>query len=115
VNEQRLFKVLSHALRFENRLSAASLRTGINPRPDHQGKIFDMIGMNKTDGSLGIAAQRPQVEHTTGTFHDLNAFEFVRNQVELFATDRTSERRLFHVAPVICRVSKKLRYIDAYT
>lgn len=88
-----------HALRFEMLspdLTAMWLRMRVRPCLDHQSKLFEMFGMNKADRAFGVASQRPHIQHPTRTFLDLNAFVFVRYQIQLFVTHRTGKRGLFH-------------------
>ena len=55
--------------------------------------------MDKTDDSPGVAAQRFYVDYPPGTRAHLDALVFIRIQVELVVTDRTSKSRLFHIDP----------------
>jgi hypothetical protein len=91
------------------RTSHALLLARIWPGSDHLDQIFEMTRMDKTDDSPGIAAQRLYVNHATGTLADLDALVFVRAQVKLFVTDRTSKSRLFHIGRRLWRSQERPR------
>jgi hypothetical protein len=91
-----LFKVIC-SFRFERLMVQPSIMTGrISPGPDHQDKFINVLRMDETNGSLGVATQRSYAQYPAGTLLDLHALILTAEQVKLFVTHRTDERRFFH-------------------
>jgi len=72
-----------------------SARGGIRSSPNHLDQIFEMMRVDKTDDSSGIAAQRLYVDHAAATRAYLDALIFICPEVKRLVTDRASKSYFF--------------------